>query len=221
LPGYCGDLLSGSKMPHFFEKNDENFLINKIISTQFGKDFIGNERKTELLKKHTKNYKGSLTNLENCLQFEHWYGNHKSNKFINNGVRCYEYFGYEWIVPFSFYEHMQFWLGISPASRSGRTFYKEMVTKNYFKPMGIDFDNETMAEKLQLSSVKKLKSILPESVKHFLKKTLLKTSEQDVNSLMSFGKILLNDAGIKQNVKDENQAHALWLLKKLGLTNHG
>lgn len=220
LPGYCGDLLSGSKLPHLSEKNDNKFLINKIIDTQLGKDFIGNKRITELLKKHTKIYIDSLMHLDSFLQFEHWYGNHKSNKFINNGVRCYEYFGYEWIVPFSFYEYMQFWFGISPASRSGRTLYKEMITKHYFKPLGIDFDNETMAEKLELSSVKKLNSILPESVKHFLKNILLKTSEQDVNSLMNFGKILLKDAGIERNAKDENQAHALWLLKKLGLSNH-
>lgn len=218
LPGYCGDLLSGSKnLQHNPLRSDiavSNYIIKNHFSKKIEQIHIVIELLNQSVKKVEKENYQTLSDEFNAA-FENWYNHHKSNKFINNGVRCFEFFGYEWAVPFSFYSYMHFWEEIIYVDRDiERYFYKNNLNKLYFEPLEIDFENATTDQKY--SSISNLlKDITPAQLKNPLKKLLLKGSEQDVNNLLHFGKMLQQDINLGEDFENENIAHARWLLKKL------
>jgi asparagine synthase (glutamine-hydrolysing) len=220
LPGYCGDLLSGSKTINSNVPHSDDDVLKHILNKHFPKKFDNKKQVEELINSSIKKIEAKdypALSDEFCAAYETWYYHHKSNKFINNGVRCFEFFGYEWIVPFSTYNYVNFWQNVFFDDRDKeRYLYKKNLNKLYFEPLEINFENDTTAEKWSSFS-DFLKNVTPQQFKKPIKKLLLKNNEQDVNNLMHFGKMLMDNAGIHEDFDDENIAHAKWLLKKLGL----
>jgi asparagine synthase (glutamine-hydrolysing) len=65
--------------------------------------------------------------------YERWVLEERSSKYIINGVRAYEFFGYKWWLPLCDYELMDFWLKISLDKRKRRTLYKNYINSLLLK----------------------------------------------------------------------------------------
>jgi asparagine synthase (glutamine-hydrolysing) len=210
IPGFSADLPAGSKVPLPAEWNNINIskegLNHYIVQKYFeGKSFdfqidLSPENRTDWVKAH-----------------EAWFTRNKVSKFVTNAIRCYEFFGHEWVLPFWDLDFIRFWEEMPLELRTNRKFYREFLHKHYFSPLSIDFDNTTVDETLAGNPfINTLKHKIPAPLKEVAKKVLLKSSEQDVNNLKHFADLLCKDAQLNPtDYKDENQAHAAWLLRKL------
>ncbi|MBN1552549.1 hypothetical protein JW979_13825, partial [bacterium] len=102
--------------------------------------------------------------------FESWDISERQSKFIVNSLRVYEFFGYDWWIPFWDKEFMDYWCRIRPKNRLNQSLYIKLVD-NLAKEMGVVIQEKGTKG---LFSNKKLifiaKWVLPEEIKNWLRK---------------------------------------------------
>ena len=140
IPGHTGDMLSGSHIPEYYLDN------SKIYNNE---TFL-----TDTLKMHYNLWKwNSIYGLEpifkakvnksasdleikdnqtcaNAIEFFDF--NERQAKFIVNAVRVYEFFGYEWRIPFWDGELINFFLKIPAEQRINQELYIKYVRNHLF-----------------------------------------------------------------------------------------
>jgi asparagine synthase (glutamine-hydrolysing) len=214
IPGFCADLPAGSKIPTDSEWADIEISSQGLIRFIQKKYFDGAIFSPKIV------IEEGIDSKEKWVQaHESWFTKNKVSKFVNNAIRCYEFFGHEWLLPFWDIRFVEFWQTAPLCMRAERRFYKNFLHKHYFQSLQIAFENETTDEKLKGNKwFEKIKNKIPKQAKKVLKKIILKPSEQDVNNLKYFADLLCKDAQLNStDYKDENQAHAAWSIKKLGI----
>lgn len=211
LPGFCGDFYAGSKtIPANIN------TLQKLIKHTINKNaFKGNI--------DLENQKIIEQSLQNCKainlndSYQKWYSNHKSDKYINNGLRAFEFFDFQWIFPLMDYEYLNFWKNCSEQQLKNKLFYQDFLVEHYFKILGIDFDLKTSEEKVyQNSIVQSIKKIVPKKFKNKLQKVLFK-NQTFVNNQNLLAQIFAKDLPNKNfnTSTNENQMHAKWCLSKI------
>ena len=90
----------------------------------------------------------------------------RQSKFIGNSVRTYEFFGYDWWMPFWDREFVDYWSGISYENRLHKSIFKKYVN-DLATSQGFEFKETDSIRDRLVSSVKR---ILPEGVKNRLRK---------------------------------------------------
>lgn len=64
-----------------------------------------------------------------CSAFECWNWEERQAKFICNSLRVYEFFGYDWAMPFWDADFMDFWLHVPADLRSGCRLYRRYLAE--------------------------------------------------------------------------------------------
>lgn len=180
VPGHSGDFISGSHIPNeaFLDYlvNIE-ILINKILQTHYSKSArdSGPQEKFNIWKERVID----RTEVQKiCLQtdlasaFEKWDWQERQAKFIVNSVRVYEFFGYDWWLPFWDSDFMEFWQGVPLNFRKGRYWYLEYVKRTYASQIGVDVKNSLdNAEDFGIfeKSIRLTIAMFPACVKDYIK----------------------------------------------------
>ena len=68
---------------------------------------------------------------------EEWFTRHKVAKFINNSLKIYEFFGYDWMIPLWDKELMEYWYDVPNEERVLSNLYNEYLEQEVFKPLNI------------------------------------------------------------------------------------
>ncbi len=165
IPGHAADFVAGSHIP---------LKINSILNPNFESviDLIINEHlilsdkifyrkhekyKLDIYKKLLKQINEiSVKDLSDLASsFEYWDWKERQSKFIANSCRVYEFWGYEWRMPFWDVEFISFWNDVPLELRLEKSFYKTfLLDEDYFGVFGI-YNYKNFNEKNFKSFVKK------------------------------------------------------------------
>lgn len=118
IPGYCGDIAGGS------------YLKDLDIEPR---DYI--EQLTGYTAKH-------LLKEEHVAAwdiYQQWLCENRLSKFIVNGVRVFEHFGGEWMLPLWHDTFLHLFYNIDHRNRLGQKAYLEALFSIYFEPLDIAF----------------------------------------------------------------------------------
>ena len=142
IPGHAADFVAGSHIPKkidlILNKNFESVIDLIINEHLILSDKISQKRnegfRLDIYRKLSKQINEiSVKNLNDLVSsFEYWDWRERQSKFIANSCRVYEFWGYEWRMPFWDIEFINFWNDLPLQLRLGKFFYKEFLLKENF-----------------------------------------------------------------------------------------
>jgi len=143
IPGHAADFVAGSHIPHdinLLTSPDIKTLKNMIIKEHFklSKKIYSNEYET-LNSKLMKNIENPFLNkkidsIDDVANlFEYWDWQERQAKFIANSCRVYEFWGYEWRLPFWDRGFVDFWRAVPLSQRLNKKLYKEVLIEDDYK----------------------------------------------------------------------------------------
>ena len=146
VPGHSADLLAGSrskKYPSIYNMTDiqVNSLVQEILNSHYSLWDWSKQRQQlyHILRKRILQSLGDIQMFPDAASaFEAWDVQERQAKFIVNSVRVYEFWGYEWSLPFWDAEFMDFWRGVPIRMRIGQKRYNLYVESLYRKLTGND-----------------------------------------------------------------------------------
>ena len=176
VPGHTGDKITGSlsrSCPCIYNSSRKINLPQEIMNCHYNL-FDWSKRKGKLYSLFEKKILEVLDSLDQypdqSSAFESWDISERQPKFIVNSLRVYEYFGYEWWIPFWDKKFMDYWCWIRPENRLNQSLYIKFVD-NLAKELGVAIHEKEVKE---LFSKKKLipiaKRVLPDEIKNWLRK---------------------------------------------------
>lgn len=148
VPGYCGDLHGGSRIPSAFREHRPNAVLAEgidryILRTLFNfrTSPIAPETEKVILSRinaYTSRFKSD--EIEGfCSVFEDWFTRHRVARFVVNTVRTYEYFGHEWRLPLWDRELIEWWYRIPVNHRVNSRLYHRFLFERLFNPAEVAF----------------------------------------------------------------------------------
>jgi asparagine synthase (glutamine-hydrolysing) len=140
VPGHTGDVLSGSHIPKSYLDNSrrydlETFLIDSLRMHYNLWKLPYNYELEPVFKEKLNNlvFGLEINDNETCANaIEFFDFNERQPKFIINSVRAYEFFGYEWRMPFWDTELINFYLKIPLKHRVNQDLYKKYARDRLF-----------------------------------------------------------------------------------------
>lgn len=141
IPGHIGDSLAGSDVPFVAisncKPNIANFFYNLFIHCynnlqDLPKDILPNKinNKWHIFKDRVSK-ELEITSISSAAEYadanERWNWQEANPKFIINSVRVYEFWGYDWYLPFVDKDFMEYWKDVPLCLRSGKKMYNEVV----------------------------------------------------------------------------------------------
>lgn len=151
IPGYCADFPAGSFIPN---EHGHMMTSNGIANYTFYKHFNNTS-----CSRSVKNY--IISKLENSFdnkrirdigfdegerQYEQWCINTRLTMWVLNSLRLFEFFGYEWRIPFWDNEFLEFWYKVDNSMRENCILYKDALFNGLFRKYSIDFAKPKYAE---------------------------------------------------------------------------
>ena len=145
--GQTGDFITGGHIPEkLFLKNAKfDNLIDEILKDHFSlwKNKVNNERFNILVKnliiKIQSQFNGNneITNLADL--YEIWEYKERQVKFIVQGQRIYDYFGFDWYLPFWDGDFVRFWSKIPLEFRKNKSLYNQFLNSWNFNGLFSDY----------------------------------------------------------------------------------
>jgi len=168
VPGHAADFVSGSHIPKsFLGKGHINF--NKIFYIIYNDNYnlwsMG--QNNDFISKFKDKLKSQIgdefdyNDESACSIYECWDWQERQAKFIANSVRVYEFWGYDWWLPFWDSEFMDFWSRIPLNERVNQRLYISYVDSLFERITGCyvetDRKKESFVNKLIKSLIAELK----------------------------------------------------------------
>lgn len=133
VPGHSGDMLAGSHIPLYCLDNSENFDSEAYLAASLKKHYDlwkwPHEHELEdIFKQRISKATSGLEIKDNetfANAIEYFDFNERQAKFIINSVRVYEFFKYEWRIPFWDTELIKFFLKVPIKYRINQDLYKK------------------------------------------------------------------------------------------------
>ncbi len=139
--GYCGDFQAGSYHPkgyfdHFGRGED---ALHDLLRYRFDRrpDAASHALLKDLLPKLPKDDTDSIVSV-----MEDWVLREYVSKYILNGVRAYEWHGFQWYLPLWDRAFIDFWQRVPNEFRHDQSLYRQSLRYRYFKPMDIHYADE-------------------------------------------------------------------------------
>lgn len=133
VPGFTGDALSGSHLEeNFFNKNSFSSieLIRKIINYNY--IVVNNYKESIDRVRDALNINNDILTLSDAVNFFNKYDfEERQVKYITNAVRIYEYYGYEWYLPFWDKDYIDLWKSIPLEYKFNRNLLKKYLNFKY------------------------------------------------------------------------------------------
>tara|TARA_Y100000591_G_C21836893_1_gene703094 strand:+ start:94 stop:1668 length:1575 start_codon:yes stop_codon:yes gene_type:complete len=157
IPGHAADFVAGSHIPKKINLTlNPNFesVIDLIINEHLIlSDKISQKRNTkfrlDIYRKLSKQINETSVKDLNGLasSFEYWDWRERQSKFIANSCRVYEFWGYEWRMPFWDIEFINFWNDLPLELRLEKLFYKEFLLKEDFSEVFSSYNYKNFDKK--------------------------------------------------------------------------
>jgi asparagine synthase (glutamine-hydrolysing) len=133
VPGHTGDMLAGSHIPHYYLDSSRNYDSETFLVDSLKRHYNLWKWPAEYELEHTfrekinKSIAGmEINDNETCAgAIELFDFNERQAKFIVNAVRVYEFFGYEWRIPFWDMELVNFFLKVPIEHRINQKLYRK------------------------------------------------------------------------------------------------
>lgn len=207
LPGFCGDVQAGSFIPDKFY--EQRWVKNPITAKSYIEENLTRKAQIDL---NTKTKGESF--FEFYAQLEEWTLRERESKYIINGVRAYEFFGFEWILPLWQKEFIEFWQKVPSEYRRDRKLYIDVLNEQFFIPFGIDFKPKGFDARFTSNSLSsRVRYLLPKGIKNMAKKLLIPKSEREINNLNLFAHQLGEGIGLETSAENVvvNEVMGLYL----------
>ncbi|MEL3911679.1 hypothetical protein [Treponema pedis] len=176
IPGHVGDSLAGSDVPMIVNSkirfNTSRFINNLFICyynnlQNLPKDVLKNKIKNKwrVIKNRTlENLDiSSISSPEEYADaYEKWNWLESNPKFIINSVRVYEFWGYDWYLPFLDMEFMEYWKDVPLILRSGKDFYNKTVDEFFLETTQADLPPLNLKE----CTIRNLRQIISDRIKY-------------------------------------------------------
>jgi asparagine synthase (glutamine-hydrolysing) len=188
LPGFCGDVQAGSFIPDKFYES--KWYKNKVSPRKYLAEKYGDKQNIEASDEKFEDF------WEFYSHIEEWVLRDRESKYIINGVRAYEFFGFEWYLPLWQKDFIKFWQMVPSAYRRDRALYIEVLTEKLFEPLGINFKSGGFDSRFKSGGINTyLRHVLPKGLKSGLKKLLVPKNEIEINNLNYFAQRLGREMG--------------------------
>jgi asparagine synthase (glutamine-hydrolysing) len=140
VPGHTGDVIAGSHIPRYYlnnsiKYNSENFLVDSLKQHYNLWKWPHESNLEQIFRDKINKYAAELQITDNitCASaIELFDLNERQAKFIINAVRTYEYFGYEWRIPFWDAELINFFLKVPLKYRISQELYIKYARERLF-----------------------------------------------------------------------------------------
>jgi asparagine synthase (glutamine-hydrolysing) len=135
VPGHSGGMPQGDNLPQILEDKEEissQDLVHAILARHYSLWYCPNDLRNKLFFDRVKDYLQIPQTLKAEIAasvYDEWDWRQRQSKFIVNSVRVYEFFGYEWRLPFWDLEFMNFWQRVPLAQRMHRGLMKQYVQR--------------------------------------------------------------------------------------------
>lgn len=172
IPGYSGDFLGGSQLyknGNIKFKSSLKQIARNIVNKRYIHTKLSSKQKRDIeqkIKIQLETTNGNINELLAYSVFENWEIKENLSKFIAQAAHIYNFFGYEFRLPYwdfelvNFYKHMPF------KYKFGKILY-DTTLYSYFGKHKVDFNEGKSIEPIQfrLYSIKKrLKNFLPKPI---------------------------------------------------------
>ena len=175
IPGFCGDLFGGSKVPpevFNWKKNKFNHKnFSRLIYQHFYDLNIPNTKwKNKIINKIRSEIGDyDVSNQEKFLNhYEQWCISNRLSKYIINSLRVYEFFGLDWRMPLWDDNYARLWYQVPWYDKSPALLADFMFNK-YFIPYKVDI-RKTESSNSQKTLVFLVKKLLPVNLYNVVKK---------------------------------------------------
>jgi len=138
-PGLSGDLHAGSRsrrVPQFYrpEPVPRDVMVTSLLRSAFALwDWSAQERELHpVLARRVEDGLGEYDDFpDGASAFESWDSRERVSKYIVNSVRAYEFWGYDWWIPFWDAEFLDFWTHVPVEWRTGQRLYLPYVDEQF------------------------------------------------------------------------------------------
>ncbi|MBP3193931.1 asparagine synthase C-terminal domain-containing protein [Natronogracilivirga saccharolytica] len=211
IPGFSADLLAGSHLPAEYYENRPDDLMNKDLAGYIIDHNFRTELNAQARKKITERITASLHQKsphspdEFVSLNEDWFTRHKVARFINNSLKIYEFFGYDWMIPLWDKELMEYWYDVPNEQRVLSALYNEYLEQEVFKPLKIhDIEKADKPSPNKLRKV--MKTVLPKrlipSMRNYIRQIKGESGMIDINAYNDLSDLAierLKGKGLKKN----------------------
>jgi O-antigen/teichoic acid export membrane protein len=145
VPGHSGDFISGGHIPRSLYKKRKikaEELAEYILGTHYTMWNWQGERESMEPQMQQRIFSALGTEAGSIIEdpsnaYERWVWQEFEAKYLINGIRVYEYWGYEWWMPLWDREYAEFWKRVPRKWCYKERLYKEYVINLYAKLAGI------------------------------------------------------------------------------------
>ncbi len=161
IPGHSGDALGGSQLNKHFVK--PYYSLNQLAHKIYHDKFIYNTQKKDFKNLSLSNIKKdiSLEYKQGALPYsiyENWDYKEKLAKFIINSCRVFNFFGYQYRLPFYDRNILDFFAHVPYNFKKDKTFYDDLLTNCFFEKHKLNFKNELQPSQLTIK-IQKIKNL--------------------------------------------------------------
>lgn len=176
VPGHTADKLTGSlskSCPDIYRLPNYPHVTRAILETHYNLNaLIKNNIIVKQFEWRVLRTLGDLAQYPDSASiYESWDVSERQPKFIVNSLRVYEFFGYDWWIPFWDKGFMNFWCRVPKERRLYQCFYKKYVDR-ISEQQGLSLQElQINTEKAIMKIIKPAaKRILPDMAKKYLRK---------------------------------------------------
>jgi len=164
VPGHTGDFVSGGHIPfNLHDRVGKPEFVEQIVRKHYVM-WDWQHGDTDLRKQvHNKIMTCAEVNkfdshLDAASIYERWDWQERQVKYIVNSVRLYEFWNYDWWLPFWDTEYIQYWNNVPLRWRINKNLYDEYVVYLYSRIAGVTAE-EAKVSKTDLRKGKILRSV--------------------------------------------------------------
>ncbi len=214
VPGHTGDFVTGGHLQYIFgggaDKAGKQDLIDSILNKHYSlwPSKLSNAGLKEYLTGKLGKYFDNIrldSEQDIADAYEYWEWQERQAKFIVNAVRTYDFWGYEWRLPFWDSEVMDFWSAIPLGHKLGKRLYLAYLEKkDEFGLFGGDMRRKRLDRRRLVSGrsrkfleyFRDTKGIY--GIKNYFEVTLMNYGRRNANSILvkDYIKTILNGESI-------------------------
>lgn len=195
VTGHAGDVIAGSRLKgRFTQGTSSHDILNLILNDNY---HVGNGSISSFhidkLTAQINTHNGSPVSI-----YENWDIKERQTKYTVNSTAVYDYFGYEFRMPYWDLRLMDFFKQLSPELKNYKRLYNAILRDVFFAPFDLNFEEElqTKRSEYQKQNIKdKIKKLIPFWLKKKLKKQEPPWHAHDILTLPMLNEIKNTELG--------------------------